>query len=108
MNKSLLFKIMICLFVFGLCLYSYIEKQNKLTSLKIDIPKIAKQINDLNEEIKKMQYEVDTFENPQYLMDLVRTPQFGHLKHPFVEEVLQLPEGVALFDEKENKIIYPQ
>lgn len=106
MNKSLILKITICLFVFALCLFSYIEKQNELTSLKIKLPQVAMEIEDLQERIKKMKYEVDSFENPNYLMDLVRKPQFSHLKHPFVEDVLMLPEGIALFDDLEKKDIY--
>lgn len=104
MNKSIIFKIFICLFVFGICLYSYIDKQNELTSLKIEIPKVAKEIEDLKQEIKKMHYEVEMFENPAYLMQLIRQPQFGYLKHPFIEDVLTVPRGVALFDEKDKEI----
>ncbi len=102
MNKSLMFKILLCLLVFGLCLYSYMDKQNELTSLKIELPKIAKEINDTKEEIKKMKYEIEMFESPAHLMELVRKPEFGHLKHPFVDDVLTLPQGVAL---KEENII---
>lgn len=104
MSKSIIFKVLICLFVFGICLYSYVEKQNELTSLKIEIPKVAKAIEDLKEEIKKIQYEVEMFENPAYLMQLIRKPEFGYLKHPFVDDVLTMPEGIALFDEKEKEI----
>ncbi|NGX49074.1 MAG: hypothetical protein K940chlam5_00670 [Candidatus Anoxychlamydiales bacterium] len=107
MNKNIIFKILICLFTFGISLYSYIEKQNELTSLKIEVPKIVKQVQNLDEEIRKIQYEVETFENPAYLMQLVRKPEFGHLKHPFVEDVLTVPEGLALFDEK-VKDLYTQ
>ena len=104
MNKSIIFKILICLFVFGVCLYSYIEKQNDLTLLKIEVPKVAKEIESLKEEIKKIKYEVEMFENPIYLMQLIRQPEFGHLKHPFVEDVLTVPQGIALFDEKEKEV----
>ncbi len=100
MNKNIIFNILICLSIFGISLYSYIEKQNELTSLKIVVPKIAKEVQNLNEEIRKIQYEVEVFENPAYLMQLVRKPEFSHLKHPFVEDVLTFPEGLALFDEK--------
>ena len=108
MIKAVAVKLIICLFVFGVCLYSYINKQNELTALKMELPKLAKDIVDLKEEIKKMQYEVESYENPQYFMDLVRKPQFGYLKHPFIEEVLQVTESVALFEDKDNKELYTQ
>lgn len=104
MNKSFLIKILICLFAFAFSFYSYVEKQNKVTSLKIEIPKIAKEIQDLRVEIKKIEYEVDKFENPAYLMQLLRQPEYAHLKHPFVHDVLNIPEGVALFDENKKDI----
>lgn len=104
MSKIIILKILICLFVFGVSLYSYIEKQNELTSLKIAIPKVAKEIEDLRVEIKKINYEVEMFENPAYLMQLIRQPEFAHLKHPIVEDVLTMPEGVALFEEKDKEI----
>lgn len=104
MNKLIILKISICLFVFGICLYSYVDKQNELTFLKIEIPKVAKEIQDLKEKIKQINYEVGMFENPAYLMQLIRQPEFGHLKHPFVEDVLIMPEGIALFDEKDKEI----
>jgi hypothetical protein len=104
MKKLLFIKILICLFVFGICLYSYVEKQNELTSLKIEVPKIAKEIEDLKVEIKKINYEVEMFENPAYLMQLIRQPEYAHLKHPFVEDVLTIPEGMALFDEKDKEL----
>ncbi|OGN59739.1 MAG: hypothetical protein A3F40_03925 [Chlamydiae bacterium RIFCSPHIGHO2_12_FULL_27_8] len=104
MNKSFIIKISICLLTFAICLYSYVEKQNELTSIKIEIPKVFSDIENLKEEIKKMQYEVESFENPQYLMQLMQKPQFGHLKHPFVDEVLMLKEGVALFEEKDKPL----
>ena len=78
------------------------EKQNQLTSLKFEVPLVAKEIEDLKEEIKKIKYEVEMFENPVYLMQLSRNPEYGHLKHPLIEDVLTIPEGVALFSEKES------
>jgi len=103
MNKSIVCKILICLFSFGLCLYFYIEKQNQLTSFKIEIPKVVKEINELKEEIKKMQFELEVFENPAYLMQLIKQPEFGYLKHPFVEDVLTMPQGIAFFDKKQKE-----
>jgi hypothetical protein len=104
MNKSLIFKMVICLFGLGISLYSYIEKQNEVTSLKIEIPKVAKEIQDYKAEIKKIQYEVKMFENPAYLMQLLSQPEYAHLKHPFVEDVLNIPEGIALSEEKAKDV----
>ncbi|MBI5345845.1 MAG: hypothetical protein HZB76_01700 [Chlamydiae bacterium] len=99
MNRGLFLKIMICIFVFSLSLFSYVDKKNGLTTYKIEVPKLAREINTLKQQIKKLQYEVDQFENPTNLMQLAQRPEFNHLRHPLVDEVLTLKEGLAL---KEN------
>ncbi len=105
MNKGLFIRLGICLLVFGVCLYSYIDKQNELTGLKIKAPRIAKEIDTLNQQIKRMQYEVDQFENPAHLMELAKHPEFSHLKHPLLDEVLTVQEGIALQEIKENNLV---
>ena len=103
--KALIIRIIICLIVFGFCLYSYIDKQNELTGLKIELPQLVKEIKGLNEEIQKMRYEIDQFESPAHLMQLVKYPEYSHLKHPFIEDVLTMPEGIA-FKVKDRENIY--
>lgn len=105
MNNGLFIRLGICLLVFGVCLYSYIDKQNELTSLKIKIPELAKEIDTLNQQIKRFQYEVDQFENPAHLMELAKHPEFSHLKHPLLDEVLTVQEGIALQEKKESNLV---
>ncbi|NGX56512.1 MAG: Cell division protein FtsL [Candidatus Anoxychlamydiales bacterium] len=107
MNKSIIFRIICCLIVFGLCLYFYIEKQNELTEMKIKIPKLAKEISDLKEEIRKAKYEIKQFESPNRLMELVKSQEFSHLKHPFVNQVLSIKEGIALKEDMKKDILIP-
>jgi hypothetical protein len=96
MSKGLVGKLFVCLFAFGLCLYSYIDKQNALTALRIRIPNLAKQVAEIQEENMQLHYEIDRFENPQHLMELARHSEFSHLKHPLGKEVLTVREGLAL------------
>ncbi len=93
------FKIGICIAIVGVCFYLYIEQQNDLTKLKIKLPKLVKEVSQIEEKNKKLQYEIDLFENPNNLLELVRMPEYLHLRHPLVNEVLSIPEGMAL---KEN------
>lgn len=99
MNKAMFFKLLLCIFIFSSCLFSYIDKKNELTVCKIELPKIVKENNILKQQIKRLKYEVDQFDNPTNLMQLAQRSEFNHLKHPFVEEVLTLKEGLA-FKEK--------
>jgi hypothetical protein len=106
MNKGLLIRIFICIFTFGLCLYSYIDMQNQVTQLRIALPALNKEIKAIQEENMRLQYEIDQFENPAHLMEVARLNEFSHLKHPLLKEVVSLEEGKALqlpSEEKESR-----
>ncbi len=95
MEKNLLLRLGFCLTVFGLCLYSYFYKQSELTQLKIQLPEVEKQIRLVREENRRLRYEIDRFENPARLIELAHSPEFSHLKHPLLKEILTVPEGIA-------------
>lgn len=93
--KELLFRLGICLTVFGFCLYSYLDVQNRVTHLKIQIPEMEKEIRLIQEESRRLAYEIDQFENPAHLIELAHHPEFSHLKHPLLKEILTVPEALA-------------
>lgn len=102
MNVFIL-RVLTCIFFFGFSLYSYIDKQNELTDLKLRIPRIAKEIKSIREENTRLQYEIQQFESPENLMELAK--QYPHLKHPVLDEILTLKEGIAIrLEEKDEKI----
>lgn len=96
MNRGIVIRILLCIGVFGGCLYSYLDQQNQLTSLRLHIPVVAKEVKDLNEEDVRLQFEIDLFESPQHLMELMALSEYSHLKHPLTKHVVQLSEGIAL------------
>lgn len=93
--KSLLLRLGICLAVFGICLYSYLSIQNELTHLKIQIPEMEREVALICEENRRLSYEMDKFQSPSHLMELAHRPEFGHLKHPLLKEILTVPEALA-------------
>jgi len=95
-NKGILTRLFICLSAASLCLFSYLEKQNELTQLRLYVPKLVKEIRSINEENTRLQYEVEQFESPDNMIRLVRDSRFAHLKHPLNKEVITLSEGLAL------------
>lgn len=102
-TRGILLRIVLCIAVFGVLLYSYVDRQNDVTRLRLEIPKMAKAIKDLTEENTRLQYEIDLFESPQNLMLLASHSEFAHLKHPMVKDIVTMDEGLALqapFDEK--------
>lgn len=96
MNISILARVSFCIFFFCMHLYKYIDKSNKLTGIKMELPKIEKKVFEIKEKNKKLQYEISRFESPNNLMKLVRSCEFSHLKHPLVKDVLKLEKGIAL------------
>jgi hypothetical protein len=96
MSKGMVARILICISVFGLCLYSYLDQQNEVTRLRLQIPVVAKEVKDLKEEDVRLQFEIDLFESPQHLMELIAHHEYSHLKHPLMKQIMQVSEGIAL------------
>ena len=80
----------ICICAAGFALFYHIDKQNELTELRLAIPVLAKEVKVLHEENISLKYEVDRFESPIHLMELMRKPEFGHLKFPYIKDELFL------------------
>lgn len=95
---SLLGRLSICVALFGWCLFTYMDKQNEVTQLKMKLPEIEKRIGAIREETRRLRYEIDQFENPSHLIELAHRPEFGHLRHPLLREILTVPEAVAIND----------
>lgn len=96
MQRGVLLRLGFCLGVLSLCLYSYQNKQNELTHLKIRLPQLEKELKGISEDNRRLYYEIDRIENPTRLIELAHRPEFGHLKHPLMKEILTMPEGIAL------------
>jgi hypothetical protein len=69
--------------------------QNELTHLKIRLPDVEKEIKLIQEENRRLAYEIDQFENPSHLIEIAHRPEFAHLKHPLLKEILTVPEVLA-------------
>lgn len=98
MKKSLLVKVLICALSFGGVLYAYVQQQNDLTYLRIELPALSDHVRLLEEENTRLSLMIDQFENPQNLMQLAKRPEYSHLKHPIIDEILVLDEGVVVED----------
>ena len=105
MISGVFFRLLACLTVFSFSIYSYLDKQNSCTELKMHLPKLTKEIQAINEVNANLQYQIECFENPQNLLSLASSKEYAHLKFPFTEEVLTVKEGLALqySTPKENK-----
>jgi hypothetical protein len=100
----MLIRLIICIFGIGLLLYAYIDKQNDVTDLKIQIPKLSKELKEIREENLRLHYIIDRFENPQHLIELSRLKEFSHLKFPLDREVVILPKEEGRYTQTTSKI----
>ncbi len=96
--KQLLLQMGVCFAVFGFCLYSYLDAQNGLTKLKMQLPQKEREILAVREEMRRLSYQADQFENPSHLIELAHRPEFSHLRHPVLREILTVPEAYATND----------
>ena len=95
-SKGIFCRFFICIAVLSFLLYSYVDQQNDVTRLRLNIPQLAKEIKDLREENTRLQYQIDLFESPQNLMQLASSAEFSHLKHPMAKDIVTLDQGLAL------------
>ena len=79
-----------CVCSCGGALYAYVRQQNDAMKIRIELPRLAREVRLLQEGNDRLRYEIETFENPKHLMELARRPEFGHLKYPIVHEVMTM------------------
>lgn len=82
--------------VFTVTFYFYLEKQNKVTALRLELPKEKDSLTRLKGDVKELQYIADQLESPSRLMEIAASSQFSHLKYPFLKDILNVEEGLAL------------
>lgn len=90
-------RLLICIFFAGLTLYKTIDKLNELTELRLSIPLMAREVKEINEKNLELQFAIEQFESPLHLIELLRKPEFGHLKYPSQTDVLILPDSPPSF-----------
>jgi uncharacterized coiled-coil protein SlyX len=81
-------RFLFCVGVVTLFLFAYVEQHNRLTRLRIEVPLQEKKLKELQDENTRLQFEIEKFENPLNLMELAKKPQFSHLKHPYVTDII--------------------
>jgi len=85
-------QLLACILFASFALYSIIDRQNRLTEIRRSIPELQKELKRLQEENRRLEYEIELFDNPIHLMELSRKPEFGHLKYPYVRDVVMIPQ----------------
>lgn len=89
---SFTIKVLLCVVVLSLLIYTLIDRQNELTEIRREIPELQKEVRKIKEENERLQYEIESFESPILLMEISRKPEFSHLKYPYINEVIIIPK----------------
>lgn len=92
MSLGLLIRLLVCVFVLGGCLYIYIDKQNDLTELKMELPSLSKEVRKIEEENAHFTLKIEQLENPSRLLELLREKEFSHLRYPCAHDVIIIEE----------------
>ena len=97
-------RIVICILFLSGCLYSYLDVQNAITDLRIQIPRLTNEVRRIEEENTQFKFQIEKFESPENLMQIAKMSEFSHLKFPVCRDVLTLRQD-NLITSKEEKVI---
>lgn len=89
-GKTVIIQLFSCLLAVGACCFSYLEKQNELTKLRLYAPKLLKDVQNIREENTRLRYRIQQLDNPENLIRLAQEEKFSRLKHPPVKDILVL------------------
>lgn len=91
-KRAIILQVVCSLTALGTCWFSYLEKQNELTELRLYAPKLVREVREIRENNAHLQYELQELQSPQKLLELAQDPKFAHLKHPTCKNILVLEE----------------
>jgi hypothetical protein len=83
-----LVRLFCCIFILGISLFAYVSKHNVLTEKRMRVPLLAKELQAVDEQNVRLRFSIEKFESPLHLMELVRKPEFSHLKHPVWTDII--------------------
>lgn len=90
-----LVRIMVCLLTLGAFLYLYVDRLNAHTELKLKIPQLAREMDQIKQNTLELSYQIECFKDPANLIQLAQRPQFSHLRFPYQEDVLHVEAYLA-------------
>ncbi len=84
----MLLRLFLCLLTAGVAFYAYIAQNNVLTELRMEIPKLAKEVRTLQENNGRLDLEIRRYRSPEHLLKLSKDPAYSHLHYPTDKEVV--------------------
>ncbi|BAE81407.1 conserved hypothetical protein [Chlamydia felis Fe/C-56] len=91
MNKYRFLRLSFCFCFLGSLLYSYINKQNDLTKLRLEIPSLWSTLRQKEQENIALGFLIDKIESPEHLMHIADLPEYQYLQYPAEDRVCIIP-----------------
>lgn len=93
---AFLIRLFCCITILGLTLLGLVSRHNMLTEARMKLPLLAKELQRVEEENVRLKFQLEKFENPLHLMELARKPEYSHLKHPLMTDIIivEIPKEV--------------
>ena len=88
MNSGLLIRLLLCIFTLGFFVYHFIDQQNRVILLKMQIPALTKELSLIKEKNTVLRFEVEQFESPKNLFKILQNKKYSHLSHPLEKDVI--------------------
>jgi hypothetical protein len=66
----------------------YLHALNRLTEMRLEIPKIERKLRTVEEEIEKIRFEIERSESPRHLEELLKNPDLNSFIYPKESEVI--------------------
>lgn len=79
----LFLRLIVCLLGIGLGLYVTVVSDNRLTRLRMQIPKLKQEVQELEEENEALAFAIASRTEPHHLLKLSSSFEFLHLKPTF-------------------------
>ncbi len=76
----LLVRLLVGLLGIGMGLYMTVVSDNRLTRLRMRIPKITQEVKELEEKNETLAFAIASFLQPHHLFTLSSSPDLAHLK----------------------------
>ena len=87
MNRYRFWRLFTCLSLLCCALSRYIDKQNDLTKLRLEIPCLWAQLRRVEQENVSLHFLLEKLENPEHLLQIASLPEYQYLEYPSEEKI---------------------
>ncbi|MBQ8498328.1 hypothetical protein [Chlamydia sp.] len=95
MNRYRFSRLFLCLSLLCYALYRYIDKQNDLTKLRLEIPCLWAQLRQVEQENVTLSFLLEKLESPEHLLQIASLPEYQYLEYLSEEKISVLAHELS-------------